>query len=113
MAQRYFMKITTSNIAEGYVVPKDDLIEILENGTERRFTTSDDHIEVDTKATAVSCRNTKYDPTAESGDVKTTASFTQLQSVNNRWNLDTGNEQELVLTENADGVVTSSTWEDI
>tara|TARA_R100001460_G_scaffold3939_4_gene11472 strand:+ start:673 stop:996 length:324 start_codon:yes stop_codon:yes gene_type:complete len=107
------MEITTGNIAEGYVVPKSDLIEVLENGTERRFTTSDDHIEVDTKATAVSCRNTKYDPSAESETVKTSASFTHLTNENNRWNLDTGNEQELVLTENADGVVTSSTWQDI
>jgi len=111
--QRFFMEITTGNIAEGYVVPKSDLIEVLENGTERRFTTSDDHIEVDTKATAVSCRNTKYDPSAESETVKTSASFTHLTNENNRWNLDTGNEQELVLTENADGVVTSSTWQDI
>tara|TARA_R100001460_G_scaffold32709_4_gene64135 strand:+ start:3419 stop:3760 length:342 start_codon:yes stop_codon:yes gene_type:complete len=113
MAQRYFMKITVGNIAEGYVVPKSDLIEVLENGTERKFSTSNDHIEVDTKETAVGCRYTKYNPVAEESTIKTSASFTHLTNANNRWNLDTGNEQELVLTENSEGVVTSSDWVDI
>ncbi len=113
MAQRFFMKITTGDIAEGYVVPKSDLIEVLEDGTERKFSTSLDHVEVNTKETAVGCRYTKYDPNAEATEVKTAASFTHLTNSNNRWNLDTGNEQELVLTENSDGVVTSSDWVDI
>ena len=113
MTQRYFMKITESNIAEGYVVPKSDLIDVLENGDVRLFSTSADHVEVDSKATAVANRNTKFDPTAEEGVVKTSESFTHLQNVNNRWNLDTGNEQHLVLTENSEGIVTSSDWVDI
>ena len=86
MTQRYFMKITESNIAEGYVVPKSDLIDVLENGDVRLFSTSADHVEVDSKATAVANRNTKFDPTAEEGVVKTSESFTHLQNVNNRWN---------------------------
>ena len=94
MAQRFFMKITTGDIAEGYVVPKSDLIEVLEDGTERKFSTSLDHVEVNTKETAVGCRYTKYDPNAEATEVKTAASFTHLTNSNNRWNLDTGNEQE-------------------
>ena len=65
MTQRYFMKITESNIAEGYVVPKSDLIEVLENGDVRLFSTSADHVEVDSKATAVANRTTKFDPPAE------------------------------------------------
>lgn len=111
--QRFFMKITSGNIAEGYVVPKSDLIEVLENGDVRLFSTSSDHIEVDTKITAVSCRNTKYNPSAESETVKTSASFTHLTNVNNRWNLQTGKEQELIVTENSEGVVGSSEWVDI
>ena len=89
------------------------VFEVLENGDVRLFSTSSDHIEVDTKVTAVSCRNTKYNPSAESDTVKTSASFTHLTNENNRWNLTTGKEQELILTENAEGVVTSSDWVDI
>ena len=113
MAQRFFMELTPGNIAEGYVVPKEDLIEILPNGTERRFSTSDDHVEVDQKSTAVACRNTKFDPSAEAGSVKTAASFTQLSSTDHRWDRETGNEQEFVLTEDSNGVVTNSQWQDI
>tara|TARA_B100001063_G_C16704872_1_gene524621 strand:- start:680 stop:1003 length:324 start_codon:yes stop_codon:yes gene_type:complete len=107
------MEISNGNIAEGYVVPKSDLIEVLENGDVRLFSESPNHIEVDTKETAVACRNTKYNPSAESETVKTSASFTHLTNENNRWNLETGKEQELVITENAEGIVGSSEWEDI
>jgi len=104
MSDRIWVSLTNGNVVDGYVKPKADIIETLENATVRRFSSLTDHVEVEDVSTANTVVSQKYDSSAETDTVKTSASFesagTDSKGNARWWDNATGNKMQYTYDEN-------------